>query len=219
MTIPVTLCQAVAAHELSFTEDQLSKLAAYCEQLWDWNSRLNLTRHTNYDAFVTRDLFDCRYLAELLQDNERVLDVGSGGGVPGVVLAILRPDVTITLAESTQKKAAALKSIVKELSLPVTVISDRGEEVLRRQMFDSITARAVAPLKKLVPLFHPQRKKFCRLLLVKGPKWRDELSSAEAAGLMDRVHAETVACYATPGRDGRSVVLEVTYQEGSVGTT
>jgi len=209
MPIPDAFRRALSTHDMSFAANHAEQLAAYCELLWEWNNRLNLTRHVDFESFVTRDLPDCLQLADLLNENESVLDVGSGGGVPGAVLAILRPDLTMTLAESTQKKAIALEAIAKELNLPVEVCPDRGEDVLRRRSFDTVTARAVAPLRKLVPLFRPQRKRFRRLLLVKGPNWAEERTAAEEAGVMKSVRVEPVADYATPGRDGHSVILEV----------
>ena len=63
--------------------DQVAQIDRYCALLWDWNSKLNLTRHTDFDTFVSRDVVDSLELAKLLSANEEVLDVGSGGGVPG----------------------------------------------------------------------------------------------------------------------------------------
>ena len=84
-------------------------LERYCELLWEWNEKINLTRHTDYEKFVARDLVDSLAFAEFLEPGEKVLDVGSGGGVPGVVLAIVRPDLKVSLADSVGKKAKVLK--------------------------------------------------------------------------------------------------------------
>ena len=69
------------------------RLAAYATSLWAWNERLNLTRHTDVERFVSRDIGDAAAIAEHVAHGERVLDVGTGGGVPGAILAILRPDL------------------------------------------------------------------------------------------------------------------------------
>jgi 16S rRNA G527 N7-methylase RsmG len=79
-----------------------SQLDNYRRQLWAWNERLNLTRHTTLEKFVSRDVVDSHQLSNLLQRGERVLDVGTGGGVPGVVLAILRPDLLAKSASSSR---------------------------------------------------------------------------------------------------------------------
>ncbi|NIO40470.1 MAG: 16S rRNA (guanine(527)-N(7))-methyltransferase RsmG, partial [Burkholderiales bacterium] len=92
-------------------------LAQYCQLLWKLNRQLNLTRHTDYQVFVARDIVDSLQLSTLVHPGERVLDIGSGGGVPGVVLCILRPDVDVTLCESVGKRQDALQLICNELRL------------------------------------------------------------------------------------------------------
>ena len=204
-----TLDDALNCHGRTLAADRVRLLGSYCELLWNWNRQLNLTRHTDFETFVTRDLLDSEKLAEHLQPGETVLDIGAGGGVPGVVLAILRPDLTLTLAESTVRKADALRSIVSELNLPVTVVSERGEKVLEDCHFSTVTARAVAPLKKLLPLLKKVRHSFGRLLLVKGPNWQNERNDAAAARLLTGLSVDVVAEYSTVGRDGNSVILQV----------
>ena len=211
MTTSSSLAEVLARHNAAISEDQTSRLQHYCKQLWDWNTRLNLTRHTDFDSFVTRDLLDSQQLAEHLSDGEWVLDAGSGGGVPGIILAILNPILNVSLSEGTRKKAAALEAIVDSLDLPVTVFAERAEDVLRNQNFDTITARAVAPLKKLLPWFRPQRRRFQRLLLIKGPSWPTERDAAANGGAMRDVDLQILHEYMTPGRDGRSVVMEVRF--------
>ena len=87
---------------------------------------MNLTRHTTLEKFVGRDVVDSYQLGKLLEQGERVLDVGTGGGVPGVVLAILRPDLSVSLCESTQKKARAVEAIVARAGLARASLSQPG---------------------------------------------------------------------------------------------
>ena len=205
------LKQSLSAHSVGLTDNQQALLQDFCEHLWDWNQRLNLTRHTDFETFVTRDLHDSQQVEKHLQPGESVLDVGAGGGVPGIVLAVLNPALTVSLSESTQKKAAALEAIVGALSLPIPVFAERGEDVLRSHAFDTITARAVAPLKKILPWFWPRRCHLGRLLLVKGPSWEREYQAADDAGVLRHVRCQVLAEYSTVGRDGRSVIVEVRY--------
>src|SRR5689334_10945166 len=95
-----TLTAALARHSIELEADQIESLDRYCRALWEWNEKLNLTRHTDYEKFVARDVVDSMALEQFLDAGERVLDVGTGGGVPGVVLAIVRPDLEVTLSES-----------------------------------------------------------------------------------------------------------------------
>ena len=106
-----TLAAALARHGIELADDQISQLDKYCQRLWDWNTRLNLTRHTDYEKFVARDVVDSQWLEQFLESGEAVLDVGTGGGVPGIVLAILRPDLEIVLCDSVAKKAERSKPL------------------------------------------------------------------------------------------------------------
>jgi 16S rRNA (guanine527-N7)-methyltransferase len=109
------LAEVVSSHDMQLPDSQIRQLARYCELLWDWNERINLTRHTTLEKFVTRDLVDTMQLAQLIDQEEAVLDVGSGGGVPGILLGIVRPDLKIALSESVGKKARVLENLVEEL--------------------------------------------------------------------------------------------------------
>ncbi|HEY5315784.1 MAG TPA: RsmG family class I SAM-dependent methyltransferase, partial [Pirellulales bacterium] len=128
--ISSSLAAALEAQQIALPPAQVQQLDDYARLLWEWNAKLNLTRHTDYDLFASRDVVDCLALAAPLAEGERVLDVGSGGGVPGAVLAILRPDLHVTLCESMAKKARVLDDIVRRLALPVEARHGRAEEVL-----------------------------------------------------------------------------------------
>jgi 16S rRNA (guanine527-N7)-methyltransferase len=198
------------SHGIEVNDEQVDLLDRYRGQLWSWNERLNLTRHTTLEKFVSRDLLDSFELSKLLEQGERVLDVGTGGGVPGVVVAILRPDLSISLCESTQKKARAVESIVTDLGLPIRVYPNRAEEVLEITTFDTLIARALAPLPKILGWLRPHWEAFDRLLLIKGRSWVDERNEARHAGLLTNLELRKAAAYSTPGNDAESVVLSLT---------
>jgi 16S rRNA (guanine527-N7)-methyltransferase len=194
---------------IDVTADQLDLLDRYRRLLWSWNERLNLTRHTTLEKFVGRDVVDSYELSKLLGRNERVLDVGSGGGVPGVILAILRPDLSGALSESTQKKARALESIVGELGLATPVCATRAEEVLEINTFDTLVARGLASLPKVLSWFAPHWGAFDELLLIKGPKWVEERNEARHQGLLRGLELRKVATYQTPLTGAESVILKI----------
>lgn len=204
------LAEALAAHSLALQPDQIALLDRYRELLWHWNEQLNLTRHTTLDKFVGRDVVDSVELAKLLPKGRRVLDVGAGGGVPGLVMAIVRPDLRITLAESTQKKARVLQSMVDELGLPVEVFAVRAEELLELRTFDTLVARAVAPMWKLLSWLAPHWEAFDELLIIKGKSWVDERGEARHRGLLKHLELRKVAGYPMPGEPpGESVILRL----------
>ena len=204
-----SLAEVLAQHQLELSADQVSLLEKYSQALWRWNEKLNLTRHTDYEKFVSRDVLDSQQLSQLLEPGEEVLDIGSGGGVPGVILAILRPDLEVSLCESVGKKAAALEAIVRELALPTPVHRARAEDVLEDLRFDVLTARAVGPLWKICTWLQPHWHSFDRLLAIKGPRWPEERGEARHRGLLNRVELRKVVSYPMPDTDSESVILKI----------
>jgi 16S rRNA (guanine527-N7)-methyltransferase len=203
------LTRVLARHGIEIDVDQVVLLERYAQALWAWNERLNLTRHTDYEKFVSRDVVDSQWIERFLDSAERVLDVGTGGGVPGIVLAILRPDLEVSLCESVAKKARAVEDIVRQLGLPIAVHHTRAEELLADNEYDTLVVRAVAPLDKLLTWFKPHWAAFGRLLVIKGPAWVEERSAAQEKKLLRGVRINTLATYPLPGTESESVVLEI----------
>ena len=199
----------MSRHQIELPPPQVALLERYCALLWDWNAKINLTRHTDYEKFVGRDLTDSLAFARFLSSEERVLDVGTGGGVPGVVLAIVRPDLRVSLAESVGKKAQVVADIVGRLGLPTPVLHARAEDILSHQQFDTLAVRAVARLKKLLEWFRPHWKAFGRLLVLKGPSWVEERGEARHYGLLHDLALRKLTTYPLPGTESESVLLEI----------
>jgi 16S rRNA (guanine527-N7)-methyltransferase len=187
----------------------LEQLEEYCRRLWDWNEKINLTRHTNFDLFARRDLLDACKLAKLLEPGEDILDVGSGGGVPGIVVAILRPDVQVSLCDSVGKKAKVLDDIVERMKLPIPVHALRVQAVLEDYRYSSLVARAVGPLEKLCDWLKNDWHNFDRLLALKGPKWIEERGAARHRGLLKGIELRRLVSYPMPGTESESVILQL----------
>jgi 16S rRNA (guanine527-N7)-methyltransferase len=143
----------------------------------------NLMSPTGLRELRTRHIPESVALANLLPAGPgRLLDVGSGGGLPGLVIAIMRRDLEVHLLDSTSKKAAFLAGAALELELPVQVHTGRAEELARGALaasFDVVTARAVAPLATLLAWTLPFLRPNGLLYAVKGERWRDELDDAQ----------------------------------------
>jgi 16S rRNA (guanine527-N7)-methyltransferase len=208
-----TLRDALARHAIELPDDQIEPLERYCRALWSWNEKLNLTRHTTFEKFVARDVVDCLAFEPFLDSGERVLDVGTGGGVPGVVLAILRADLEVALCDSVAKKAKAVGAIVEETGLKLPVHHAPVQGLLEREQFNTLVARAVAPLSKLLGWLAPHWDSFDRLLVIKGPAWIEERKTAHDDGLLRRLHLRKLASYPLPGTDSESVVLSIRPKE------
>jgi 16S rRNA (guanine527-N7)-methyltransferase len=206
----ITLAEALTAYNIELAPEQIDLLDRYRIALWRWNEQLNLTRHTTFDKFVGRDVVDSLELAKLIPQNRRVLDVGAGGGVPGIVMAIVRPDLRMTLAESVQKKARVLQSMVDELGLSIEVFAVRVEELLELRTFDTLAARAVAPLWKLLTWLAPHWRAFDELLAIKGKSWVEERGEARHRGLLKNLELRKAVAYPMPGDPpGESVILRI----------
>lgn len=159
-------------------ETQIATLERYLDLLIDTNQRMNLTRIVDRDQARLQHIADSlTLLLHIPVEAKRLADVGSGGGVPGIPLAIARPDLEVTLIESIQKKGRFLSSAIEALGLSnVSVKNDRAERVGDR--FDVVTCRAVASLDKLVEWCAPLLVPGGVLLAMKGPKLAEEMEAA-----------------------------------------
>jgi 16S rRNA (guanine527-N7)-methyltransferase len=165
-------------------ESQLDQFSRYLDFLLAANEKMNLTRITDRAAAEILHVADSLTLLPFLpKEAHRLADVGSGGGVPGIILAIARPDAAVTLIESTKKKADFLHSACVELKLNHVIVDPRrAEEAGRshlRESFDVTVGRAVGTLDWLVEWMLPLTKVGGRMLAMKGPKAPEELEHAK----------------------------------------
>jgi 16S rRNA (guanine527-N7)-methyltransferase len=166
------------------TQGQSAQLRAFAERVRV--SPHNLVSRRARDELDTRHVPEAVALAHLLPAGpHRLLDVGSGGGFPGIVIAIVRPDLEVHLLESTRKKVDFLEEVSTALGLDVTVHHGRAEELARQGelagRFDLVTARAVAALEDLIGLTLPFLAPDGVLYAVKGERWATELAAAGQA--------------------------------------
>lgn len=174
MNIP----QAIAA-KLDVSRETLRQLEAYVALVEKWQPRVNLVSLASLRDIWVRHIWDSAQLAAYIPDGSpRLVDVGSGAGFPGLVLAILT-DADCHLVESDQKKAIFLSTVIRECGLTATVHNDRVESLPCLQA-SIITARALAPLDRLLPLLADQLRPGTRCLFLKGAQAETELASLGA---------------------------------------
>ncbi len=188
----------MAAHGFRCARNQAVQLDHYRRELWEWNEKINLTRHLTIEKFIDRDLQDSLMLERFIDQETRVLDVGAGGGVPGMILSILRPDLALTLSESVAKRAKVLQSIADAVGSNARIVHARAENILVDESFDALTIRAVARLHKILSWFGPHWRSIGQILLVKGPAWVEERLESREAGLLRDLELRILLRYPCP---------------------
>ena len=143
--------EGIAAMRLDVSPAQQDKLMDYLALMFKWNAVYNLTSLRDPMQMVTHHLLDSLAAVPAFATAHNVLDVGSGGGLPGIVLAIVRPDMKVSMIDTVHKKTAFLTQVKAELSLTnVTVYTARVEQLQVSDKFDVITSRAFADLSDFV---------------------------------------------------------------------
>jgi len=129
------------------------------------------------DRIWERHIANCIPITTLIKEGVRLADIGSGAGLPGVVIALARADLKVTLIEPLQRRVDFLTEVIDQLEIPVEVIRGRAETV--KKQFEVVTARAVAPLEKLIQISWHMIPKGGHLLAIKGESAQDELAATK----------------------------------------
>ena len=189
---------------LSATGTQLTALREYLDLLQRWNQTYNLTAVRERNAMLSQHLADCLALVPPLQQRQprRVLDVGSGGGLPGVVIAVLMPQCDVTCVDSVGKKMAFVRQVAGSLRLPNLHAIHTRVEALRVPTFDLITSRAFASLADFAALTAKHLSPQGVWVAMKGKTPADEI--AALPGTIDVFHVEHLI---VPGLDAQRCLV------------
>ena len=213
MTLEEILSAGFAELGLSPDPAALPRFRQYYETLSETNKVMNLTAISGEEDTARLHFLDCAALLGLADfGGQRVIDVGSGAGFPGLVLKIVRPDVELTLLDSLDKRVKFLSALCGELDLPeVRCVHLRAEEAPAdyRQSFDIAVSRAVARLNLLGELCLPFVKKGGLFLAMKGPEAAAELDEAKKGLALLGGRVERVAEYTVPGTQLRHCAVLV----------
>ncbi len=169
------LRQGIGQLGLNYSNNIISKLLIYKDILLKWNKAFNLTALRDEKTVVINHLLDSLSVAHLIQEND-ILDVGSGAGLPGIVLALYDPKKQITLVDKVGKKAAFMRQVCIELDIKnVDVIHCRVEDMDHNKKFDAIVARAFSEMDLLINLTKNIIKKNGYWYGMKSKKLMDEI--------------------------------------------
>ena len=201
---------------VALSDDQAASMQAYLDLLERWNATYNLTAVRDRRGMLVQHLADClAVLAPLARQTAarphgRLLDVGSGGGLPGVVIAIARPGWDVTCVDAVGKKAAFVRQVAGQLRLPGLHAVHAGVETLQAQPFDVVTARAFATLAELVRL--------TGRLLAPGGQWmamKGRVPDEELPGVPAGVEVFHVEPLTVPGLDARRCLVWMRRREAA----
>lgn len=191
---------------VAYLGDGYLQLRQFAELLADEGVRRGLIGPRELPRLWERHLLNCAAVAPLVPGGT-VVDVGSGAGLPGVVIAVLRPDVQVVLLEAMERRVAWLREVVDTLGLNAEVLRGRAEEQHGRLLVDTVTARAVAPLDRLAGWSLPLLRQGGVLLALKGDRAGDELAAgSEVVGRLGGDAGEVVDAGTVAGVPATSVV-------------
>ena len=192
----------VLPDDLPNREKVVEGAARHLALIMEANRHFNLTRITTPREAAIKHVLDSVIPWRLFAKCSHVLDAGTGAGFPGIPLALVLPDIHFTLAESIQKKARFVESALAELKLPNVEITPRRSEELDAEV---ITARALAPISKVLTLFRLALKKGACILLYKGPDAEQEI--ADAGKFHGKI--EVVMRYDLPDSLGTRTIVQI----------
>lgn len=180
------LCKEADLHDIELNESKLEKLEKYKDLLLEWNDKINLTAITDEYEIIVKHFIDCLMCSKVIKDEENIIDVGTGAGFPGMVLAIYYPNKKFTLLDALNKRLIFLQEVINKLEITnVEIIHGRAEEIVRinemYEKYDASVSRAVAQLPVLLEYVSPYVKKDGKCIVMKGDNVEEEIKISENA--------------------------------------
>ncbi len=175
-----TLCKECKRQNIAINEKQCVDLAEYKDMLLEWNEKMNLTAITDEYEIIVKHFVDCLECTKVIKDEKNIIDVGTGAGFPGMVLAIYYKDKNFTLLDALNKRLIFLQEVVNKLGLKnVKIVHARAEEIARteeyKEVYDASVSRAVANLPVLLEYTSPFVKVNGICIVMKGDSIEDEI--------------------------------------------
>ena len=173
-------------NNIKVNDDEMDKLYNYMIGIIDWNDKVNVTAITEEKLFIVKHFIDSLLINHYLQGKESVIDIGTGGGFPGIPLKILNKNTKFTLIDSVNKKLNVIRDLSEKIKLEnLEIIHTRAEDLASkkeyREMFDVATTRAVSNLSTILEYMLPFVKVGGVAICMKGPNYKEELEEAKKA--------------------------------------
>ncbi|MEY3807237.1 MAG: hypothetical protein RI893_213 [Pseudomonadota bacterium] len=199
------LVSGITALNLTVTDEQLEQLLAFIKLIEKWNKAYNLTAIRNREEMVKLHILDSLAILPHLE-GKRIIDIGTGAGLPGIPLAICLPDISFTLLDSNAKKTRFVQQVVLELKLKnVDIFHSRVENHQPKQGYDAVLVRAFASLSEIIKLTSHLLVKGGVLLAMKGQNLEQELAEITAKS--------AVISVSVPGTDVERCLVRIELPE------
>jgi len=157
-------------------EQMVSQFGSYLDLLVKWNQKINLTSEKSSQDILLRHIFDSLQYAPVISPKNAIVDIGSGGGFPGIPLKIIYPELVATLIESQRKRCSFLETVISQLGLTaIKVINDRAEKTSPERRVEAVIFRGVSDIKSCLDLATPFLGEGGKVVLKKGLEERGEL--------------------------------------------
>ncbi len=171
---------------INLNEEKIKKLYCFKDLLLEWNKKINLTAITDENDIVLKHFIDSLTVLKYIEDNEKIIDVGTGAGFPGIPLAIMKENCDFTLLDSLNKRLIFLNDVIEKNDIKnVQTLHGRAEDVGQkkefREKFDISISRAVANLSTLSEYLLPLVKIGGKCICMKGPDSENEIQDAKIA--------------------------------------
>lgn len=197
---------------IDITEEKLSALEKYAELLKEWNEKMNLTAITDDEGIAVKHFIDSMTILKhnKPKPGDKVIDIGTGAGFPGIPLKITEPQIELTLLDSLNKRLVFLDAVCTELSIKAELLHSRAEDGARteehREQYDIVVSRAVAALPALCEYCLPYVRVGGCFLAMKGPDAEEELHQAENAIRLLGGKTDTIDSLTLPDGSERNII-------------
>lgn len=207
------LMEYLKTMDIKLNDEQIQKFYKYMELLLEWNEKINLTAIIEPKEIILKHFVDSLTIAKYIKEKDRLIDVGTGAGFPGIPLKIYRPDLRITLVDSLNKRINFLNEVINNLKLKKinTVhsrVEDFGKDKEYREKYDYVTARAVANLSTLSEYLIPITKIGGKCICMKGNDIKEELDNGKNAINLLGGEISKIDCFELPNSDiSRNIII------------